>query len=70
MCPLCCTVHVQMRATHSMRSKKLTIKKVKIFSEKFERDLGMACHAPPLKKAQKTWGNATTHPQSHPISKF
>jgi len=53
-----------------MRSKKLTIKKVKIFSEKFERDLGMACHAPPLKKAQKTWGNATTHPQSHPIPKF
>jgi len=32
MCLLYCTVHVQMRATHSMRSKKLTIKKVKNFS--------------------------------------
>ena len=40
-------------ATHFMRSKKLTNKKQKIFSEKKKMDLGMACHTPPLKKAKK-----------------
>jgi len=35
-----------------MRSKKLTNKKQKIFSEN-KKDLGMACHIPPLKKAKK-----------------
>jgi len=35
-----------------MLSKKLTNKKPKLFSEK-QKDLGMACHIPPLKKAKK-----------------
>jgi len=35
-----------------MRSKKLTNKKKK-FSLKNKKDLGMACHIPPLKKAKK-----------------
>jgi len=35
-----------------MRSKKLTNKKQKI-SLKNIKDLGMACHIPPLKKAKK-----------------
>ena len=35
-----------------MRSKKLTNKKQKFFSEK-QKDLGMACHIPSLKKAKK-----------------
>ena len=35
-----------------MRSKKLTNKKQKI-SPKNKKDLGMACHIPPLKKAKK-----------------
>ena len=39
-------------ATHFMRSKKLTNKKQKI-SSKNKKDLGMACHIPPLKKAKK-----------------
>ena len=35
-----------------MRSKNLTNKKQKIFSEK-QKDLGMAYHTPPLKKVKK-----------------
>jgi len=35
-----------------MRSKNLTNKKQKIFSEN-KKDLGMACHTPPLKKVKK-----------------
>jgi len=38
-------------ASHFMRSKKLTNKKQKIFSEK-QKDLGMAYRTPPLKKAK------------------
>jgi len=36
-----------------MCSKKLTNKKEKKFSLKNKRDLGMACHNPPLKKVKK-----------------
>jgi len=32
-----------------------------------EKDLRMACHTPPLKKAKKQGDNAITQPQSHPI---
>jgi len=45
-----------------------TNKKQKKLSPKIKKDLGMACHAPPLKK-EETRGNAITQPQSHPIKK-
>jgi len=52
-----------------MCSKKFTKKEQK-FSLKNKKDLGMACHIPPLKKSKETSGNANTQPRSHPIPKF
>jgi len=39
-------------------------------SPKNKKDLGMACHTPPLKKSEETRGNAITQPRSHPIKKM
>jgi len=56
-------------AMHFMRSKNLTNKKQKIFSEKQKgfRD-GLLYSSP--QKSKETRGNAITQPRSHPITKF
>ena len=39
-----------------------------MFSEN-KKDLGMAWHTQPLKKAKKNQGKCITQPRSHPIKK-
>jgi len=40
------------------------------FSLKNEKDLGMVCHTPPLKKAEKQGEMPYTQPQSYPFPKI
>ena len=56
------SLHIE--STYS-RAKKKKLLEIKVISCK--KDLGMACHTPPLKKAKETRGNAITQPQSHPF---
>ena len=41
----------------------------KKFSPKNKKDLGMACHTPPLKKVKKQGEMPLPQPRSHPIKK-
>ena len=68
------TLHSSISVTSSWLCFSCALKSSQTRNNKFspenKQDSGMAYHIPPLKKVQKTRGNAITQPRSHLIPKF